>query len=236
MIEILLESFYIFLIICVLTLWQKYYFKNIYYIEYRLKKLWFIIKVFLRIWVIIHEFCHLFFGILAWNKPVKIDLFSKNWWKVSFQTKDYIWSLPNYWFSAGYFFRLILNQVGIFLTSIWPLFVWIVLNFFLINYLEIDIFNLKNFEINYINFIIIVLYSIFLPSFILSYQDIKNFIISKQSNIFATILASLINTSIFVAFLWAMTFLFEWFILFAVLFFIYFFIIFFLRIILSFFR
>ncbi len=233
MTDILLKSLYIFLIIVWLTIMQKYYSQNMYYIVNKQKILWIIFRIIQRIWVIIHEFCHLFFGILAWNKPKEIHLFKANWWNVVFETKDYIWSLPNNWHSPIYLFYLVLNQIWIFLTSIWPLLVWVVLNIFVIKYLDINITDLKSFKIDIYKIIVIIIYSIILPSFVLSYKDIKNFIISKQSNIFSTIFASIINTLIFVWFLIAMSFLFDGFLIFSILFWIYFVIIIIIRIISS---
>lgn len=56
-------------------------------------------------------------------------------------------------------------------------------------YLGINIYNYSEviFQLNILQYGMLILYAIMIPSFILSFQDIKNFIISKQTNVASTI-------------------------------------------------
>lgn len=214
----ILDSITVILIIFLSTVLQKYY----YIILNKIASLsYFTNKVFsfvIRFWVIIHELCHLFFWFLSWNKIKEINLFDKTWWKVIYETKDYIWNLSQNWFSFNYFFFLVLNQIWLFLTSIWPLFFWILISylFFWIFFLDMDFSNIWNI---FIFWIFLFFYSIFIPSFVLSFQDISIFLISKQSWFFSTIFWSIINISIFLWFILSFSsFLVDYFIYFWIIF------------------
>lgn len=216
------EIIIVFFIIIILTFLQKYYYIILYKIKSFLWKKWFFIDFIIRIWVIIHELSHLIFWIIWWSKVEKIELFNKNWWKVIFKTKNYIWSIWNNYHIENFFIFLFFNQIWIFLTSIWPLLVWLLVNICFIKYFNIDIYQLQNIEFNYSLIFFRFLYVIIIPSFILSYQDLKRFIISKQETKLQTISWSIINTIIFIFFIWFLTFLFEYFIIFRLVFCIYF--------------
>ena len=219
--NILIEISTIFFGIILVTFLQKYHYKMLNFLmknsHFFMKK---IFQFFIRFWVIIHEICHLIFWILSWSKVKNISLFSKTWGSVSFETKNYIWALGQHYDKPGFIFALFLNQIGIFLTSIWPLIFWIVVTIFLQNYLEIplEINKIPDFllALNIKEILILLLYFLLIPSFILSFQDIKHFIISHQSSLGATIIASGINIIIFVLFLWFLTIFFEFFSLFFI--------------------
>lgn len=207
--DILINSIIIFCWIIILTIFQYFHFIILNIIK-NFSFIFSIIWNFLfRIWVIIHEFSHLLFWLLFGAKITKIDLFSRTWWSVSYQTKDYIGNMVYSDKIQFFWIKLLLNQIWIFLTSLWPLIVWICLNYFFIrNYLGIksEIFELnefiKIFSSDYLKFLVFIWYTVFfIPSFILSWQDISNFFIHKWDNIWATIVASLINTIIFAGFL-----------------------------------
>lgn len=199
------------------TFLQKYYFVVLEKIKNSSKVSSIIFGFIIRFWVIIHEFCHLIFGFLSWNKIKEVRLFDKNWWKVVYETKNYIWALSQNWHNLNFIFFLILNQIWLFLTSIWPLVFWIWLTYFLVNYfLVLDYSILLNILLWWF---FVILYSIFIPSFVLSYQDLSIFMISKQDWILATIFWSLINSIIFLSFIFSFSnFLVEYFIYFWVVF------------------
>lgn len=216
----LVDVWIVFWIVLLSTFLQKYYFLVLHKIKSKSIFLQFIFWFIIRFWIIIHEFMHLFFWFLSWNKIQEIHLFDKNGWKVIFQTKNYIWALSQYWLSLRFIFWLIFNQIWLFLTSFWPLFFWVVATFFFFWYFEI--YTLDDFKNNFSNFdfiFMLVIYSIFIPSFILSYEDISIFFISKQENILATIFWSIINILIFVWFLFTFSSFFkEYFIFFFLVF------------------
>lgn len=220
--EILIKSLVIFFLILLLTFLQKYHFKMLRYISSKYHNIFriFILSI-IRFWVIIHELSHLFFWIISWAKIHKVELFRKDWWRVTFWTKNYIWHLWQYWWNPWYLTKLFLNQIWIFLTSIWPLIIWMLITFLLFYYLKLPFeFNLlKDFLYTSNIYIItsILLYIILIPSFILSYQDIKNFIISKQDNLWATIIWSIINTIIFILFLFFLSLFYNYFIIFSII-------------------
>jgi hypothetical protein len=89
-------------------------------------------------------------------------------------------------------FQLFFNQIGIFLTSIGPLIFGIGFTYFMLFYLgngidawvPEEIYNAFDWK----DYLLLLLYTIIIPSFILSFQDIKNFIISAQDTIGATII------------------------------------------------
>ena len=209
----------IFIIVCT-TFVQKYYFlvlnstKNIHSV------LWYIFGFIIRFWLILHEICHLFFGFVSGNKIVEIRLFDKNDWRVTFQSKNYIWDLSKYGMSSWYLFALILNQIGLFLISFWPLFFWIALSYFIFTYFWItDIDALLQIKMSYSLVFIILFYSIFIPSFALSFEDIEKFFISRQENIAATVIWSIINFLIFFSFILIFSYFFvNYFIFFWILF------------------
>lgn len=208
--------------IVLLTILQRFHYKMLYFLTRKQNFLiqWFF-QFFIRFWVIIHEICHLFFWILSGAKVNKINLFSKNWGSVSFQTKNYIWALSQHYDKPGFLFWLFFNQIWIFLTSLWPLLFGIIFTYLIQNYLQIplEISKIPEFllQLNIFQILIVSVYFLLIPSFILSFQDIKHFIISRQSNFAATIVWSIINTLIFVIFLLFLTLFYEYFLLFFIL-------------------
>lgn len=229
--SLLIEIAIIFWGIILLTVLQKYHFKMLYYLAKQYHSLLrYIIKFIIRTWIIIHEVCHMIFWILSGAKIKKVELFRKDGGRVSFETKNYIWHLSQFSWHPGYMFQLFFNQIGIFLTSIWPLIFWIVFTYLIIFSLNIDI-STENYSdifsvLEVKDYWILLLYTIIIPSFILSYQDIKNFIISAQDSIGATIIWSFINTLIFMCFLAFLTFFFEYFLFFGIFYIIIFIILF----------
>lgn len=209
------------------SLSQKYYYFILSkIIRIRSSFFWFI-KIIIRWTVIIHEFCHLIFWLITFIKIIKIDLFNPNWWRVDFESRNYIWDLPLYATNWMYLFKLFFNQIWLFFISIWPLVIWVLINSILLKYffwIETLINNyifLNNFSENiYFIFVLILYVILILPGFILSFIDIKNFIISKQETIWATIIWSIINTFIFLIFLFFISYLYIDFFNFFILYFI----------------
>jgi len=215
----------IFWLILILTFFQKYYYillnylKNFFWLKY-------IINFIIRTWVILHEFSHIFFAFLAGNKIQEISLFSKNGWYVKYQYKNYIWALWEWFGYISFWIKLILNQVWIFLTSLWPLIVWIILTyFFWHNLIWVDNYNEILSKLSWKNIVYIWIYIILIPNFVLSWKDISHFIISKQNWFLATFIWSVINTLIFLWFIWIFNFVFNYFIIFCLSFFVWFLII-----------
>ena len=215
--NILIKWTIIIFIIIMLTFFQKYHFKMLYFLSNNLPKIFsYLFKFFIRFWIIIHELLHLFFWIISWWKIKQIKLFEKNWGQVQFETKNYIWAIWDNYHKKWFFLFLFLNQIWIFLTSIWPLIIWLIFNYLIIiklYWLEIDYKNLnQDFSIiysSYKNILIFFIYILLLPCFILSFQDISNFVISKQENKLATFWWSLINTIIFISFIFFLTLFYE---------------------------
>jgi len=217
--SLLIEISIIFWGIILLTILQKYHFQMLYYLTKRYHSfLRYIIKFIIRTGIIIHEVCHMFFWVLSWAKISKVELFRKDGGRVSFETKNYIWHLSKFSWHPWYMFQLFFNQIWIFLTSIGPLIFWIGFTYLVIFTLNINIWTesysdiISSLELK--EYWILLLYTIIIPSFILSFQDIKNFIISAQDTIGATIVWSFINTLIFMCFLAFLTFFFEYFLFF----------------------
>ena len=239
MLNIIIENFskwiVIFLLLISLTFFQKYYYTILFFIRAKSPNiLWKIINFIVRFWIILHEFSHVFFSFLAWHKIQEINLFSKNWWNVKYQYKNYIQSFWRWFFSFEYWILLILNQIWIFLAAIWPLIFWIILNYFFWNNLIWINFSFENFflnykfflyELNWIKIFFITIYFILIPNFVLSWQDISHFIISRQKTKIATFVWSIINILIFIIFLFLFSLSFNFFILFCLWFFISFFVI-----------
>ena len=200
-------------IIIILTFLQNFHFKMLYFLSNNLPKIFsYIFRFFIRFWIIIHEILHLFFWIICWWKVKSIKLFEKNWGQVEFITKNYIWAMWENYHKSWFFLFLFFNQIWVFLTSIWPLIWWLIVNYIIIiklYQLEIDPNNLNlDFSIIYsslYNMIIFIVYILLLPSFLLSFQDLSNFIISKQESRLATFWWSIINTIIFILFLLFLT-------------------------------
>jgi hypothetical protein len=216
----LFEIAIIFWWIILLTLLQKYHFKMLYYLAHKYHSFFrYIIKFIIRTWIIIHECSHLLFWIISWAKVKKVELFRKDWGRVTFETKNYIWHLWEYYDRPWFMFHLFFNQIGIFLTSIWPLIIWIIFTYILLysSWIKIDAWTVEEvYKIfTWKEYLSLIIYAIFIPSFLLSFQDIKNFIISHQTNLASTIVSSLINTIIFLCFLWFLTFFYEFFLFFG---------------------
>lgn len=219
MAQVFIQISVIFWGIILLTILQKFHFKMLYYLSKKYhNSLRYMIRFIIRTWIIIHEVCHLIFGFLSGAKIKNIELFRKDWGRVTFETKNYIGHLSQYSWHPGFMFQLFFNQIGIFLTSIGPLIFGIGLTYFVIYSLNINIVTQNYIEIlsglRLKDYGILLLYTIIIPSFILSFQDIKNFIISSQDSIWATIAGSFINTIIFICFLWFLTFFYEYFLFF----------------------
>lgn len=221
MYTILMQAGLIFWWIILLTFLQKYHYKILNFLTKNthiiIKK---IFRFFIRIWIIIHELCHLFFWVLSWSKVKNINLFSKNWWSVTFETKNYIWALSQHYDKPGFIFMLFLNQIGIFLTSLWPLIFWIFVTFLLQDKLQVPLsFSQVNdflWSLSGENIAYLAIYFLLIPSFALSVQDIKHFVISRQSWLGATIVGSIINMIIFSLFVIFLTIFYELFILFFI--------------------
>ena len=214
----------IFFLILILSFFQKYYYillnylKSFFWLKY-------IINFIIRIWVILHEFSHVFFTFLAWNKIQEINLFSKNWWYVKYQYKNYIWNLWEWFWYLFFWIKLIFNQIWIFLSSAWPLIFWTIFTyFFWHDLIWINNYNEILYKLNWINILYIIIYIILIPNFILSWKDISHFIISKQNRFLATFIWSCINFIIFIWFLSIFTLVLNYFIIFSLSFFISFFI------------
>jgi len=224
MLNVLIQSLIILVWIILLTIFQRYHYKMLDYLAHKYHSIFkWIIKFIRRFWIIIHELWHLFFWVLSGAKIQKVELFRDDWWRVVFATKDYIWHLPKYSWHSWYLFKLFFNQIWIFLTSIWPLIFWIISTFLIVNYFDIPLnFNefksyILNHKFDYKTIWITIIYIIFIPSFLLSIIDIKNFIISRQDWYFATIFWSFINTFIFICFLAFLTFFFDFFLFFFII-------------------
>lgn len=219
--NLLFEATILFFGIFFLSVLQKYHFKMLYKMMRNFHSfLKLFIQFFIRFWVIVHEICHLIFWILSGAKINKIQLFSKTWGSVSFQTKNYIWALSQHYDKPGFLFWLFFNQIWIFLTSLWPLLFGIIFTYFVQSYLQIplEINKIPEFflQLHIYEIGILILYFLLIPSFILSFQDLKHFIISRQSNFAATFAGSFINTIIFILFLFFLTLFYEFFILFFI--------------------
>ena len=216
-----INIFYIILIIFWLTILQKFYYIILHKIKLFNKYLSFFYAFIIRFWVIIHELCHLFFALVTWNKVSGIELFKKNWWQITLLTKNYIWELPKYWFSFNFLFLLILNQIWIFLVSFWPLLFWLLTTYIIFYFIWINNFeDILNLKFDFILSVYLFLFSIFIPSFILSFEDIKGFFISKQDNFLRTFMASFINTFLFFWFLFLFwDLLYDYLLIFSILFF-----------------
>ena len=214
------DTLLVIAIIIFTTFVQKYYF----WVLHRIKAIhpffglifWFII----RFWVIIHEICHMIFGFLSGNKIEEIRLFDPTGGRVIFKTKNYIGGISEYGRSGGYLFALIFNQIWLFLISFWPLFFGILCSYLVLNSFWVtDLESLIHLPITYHFFFFILLYSIFIPSFVLSFQDIRNFVISDQDDLLATIVGSLVNTFIFLCVMLSISsFLVSYFVFFLLLF------------------
>ena len=137
-----MTPFYIIWIIFWLTLLQKFYYDILHKISSFWLKINFLYRFIIRFWVIIHEFCHMFFAVLSWNKITKIDLFRVDWGEVVIMSKDYIWELPKYGFSFNFLFFMILNQIWLFLVSFGPLIFWLLSSYLICYYFWIE--NLKD--------------------------------------------------------------------------------------------
>lgn len=199
-------------IIFALTFFQKYHYRMLFSMKNNSSHFFgkFISWV-IRLWVIIHEFSHLFFGRIFGAKVHSMDLFSETWWQVVFSQQDYIWAI---WSNHGtnwfvFLIKLIINRFGTFLSSMWPLIVGIFLNILMLNYFTWNkIFsiqanvNLDSFQITIFSVLFLIIYLIiFMPSFILSRQDISNFFFYRGDNIFASFIWSFINILCFIIFL-----------------------------------
>ena len=222
--DILIKWIIIFCIIIILTFFQKYHFKMLFFLSNNLPKIFsYIFKFFIRLWIIIHELTHLIFWIISWWKVKNIKLFAQNWGQVQFETKNYIWAIWNNYHKRWFFLFLFFNQIWIFLTSIWPLILWLLFNYIIIIKLYWFDIELNNYILdysiiypsfvkifsNFTNTYIFIIYILLLPSFILSFQDISNFIISKQENKLATFWWSIINSIIFISFILFLTLFYE---------------------------
>lgn len=175
---------------------------------------WF--NIITRIWVILHEFSHLIFVIIFGWKVHEIKLFSKRGGHIKYSVPDYIWSLGHTSMWLFFWIKLIVNRIWIFMVAIWPLIVWILITMWLAYRLfEIPFlttqFHINLNQLNIQNSIIFILYlSIFLPSFILSFQDISNLLVYRWDNIFATIIGSIFNIIIFTIFLVWIAYLYDY--------------------------
>lgn len=209
---------YIVLMIVSLTILQKFHFQMIEYIKW---KTWYfsrIISLINRVWVIIHEFAHIFFLLLAWAKINKIDLFSQNGWSVNYNSADYISALPySDWKWFLYIIIMVFQKFMLYLACSWPLIFWIILNIFIMKLLfDVPLFStdfqLDFWSISIYSIIFLVVYCIFLlPYFILSYKDISNYIFYNWDNFFAKVIWWIINTIIFVLFIFVVSYFFKYF-------------------------
>ena len=217
----LFDTFGVISIILLTTFIQKYYFLVLYRIKDIHPILSFIFGFIIRSGVIIHELCHAFFGFLSGNKIREIHLFEASGGRVIFETKNYIGDISKYGMSIGYLFALILNQIGLFLISFWPLIFWITLSYGIFAYWGITgVEDLSRMPISYQAVFAITFYSILIPSFALSFIDIKMFFISQQENIWATIIGSIVNFTIFFGWMLSISYLVvDYFIFFWALFF-----------------
>ncbi len=217
----LIDGTIIFVLILILTFLQKYYYKILFYLK-RYKFLKHTVSFIIRTWVIIHEFAHVFFAFLSWAKIQEIKLFEKTWWYVKYSYKNYIQAMAEGMNSFSYWILLILNQIWIFLTSLWPLILWIWLNYIFWYYLIwLDLQNFQDFNnileyIWYLDIVYLFVYILIIPSFVLSWKDISHFIVSKQNNIIATFIWSFINIFIFILFMMLFSLTLHYFILFVI--------------------
>jgi len=219
----LIKSLEVLGIIIFLTFLQWFYYKLLFYIW---KNTIYIFRKFIdfivRIWVIIHEFAHMFFAFLSWNKIIKVDLFSKNGWSVQYAYKNYIWAIWDGFWYLSFWLMLILNQIGIFLTSLWPFIFGLWITYFFFDYF-LNIHNIEWLEsLDLKWYLYLFLYAILIPSFALSWKDISHFIISKQNWFLATLIWSIINFTIFMAFLFLFSFFLDYLIIFSLIYSMYF--------------
>lgn len=234
--------FWLIGLVILLTIFQKFYFKILYKLKTKSSLFNAIFSFIIRFWIIIHEFCHAFFAFLTWNKITKINLFSKWWWSVELETKNYIWALSQNWFSWNFLFKLIFNQFWLFFVSFWPLIFWVWITFFIFNLFWITWWqDISDYEYNIYFICFLLFYSIFIPSFVLSFEDIKKFFFSKQENLWATIMWSILNFIVFLLFVFIFWEMFStYFYFFSILFFILFifqvFVYFFIEMTILFFR
>lgn len=211
--KIVLESLFIIVGIFFLTVMQRIHFMILNKMQSSSKIISLLWKVLFRLWVIVHEFSHLLFVIFSSSKVIKIDLFSKTWWSVQYESKDYIWSLPLYYDNSMYWIKLVFNQIWIFLNSMGPLIIGIILNYFFVKgflWVKWEFFDINEylqiFSKDWLKAIGFVIYTVFfIPSFILSFQDLSNFIVARQGNTWATIVWSVFNTIIFIFFIAILT-------------------------------
>lgn len=213
----------IIFILVSLTFLQKYHFRMLFYI---MRTKWIFSKfiVFInRIWIIVHEFSHLIFVLFSWAKINNITLFSKTWWNVSFEHADYIWSLPYNSWGIWSVFVLILNKFMIFLSALWPLILWMILNAVLMKYVFwisyfwywIWIWNLTH---SFVSWFVLILYSIFfMPYFILSYKDMQCFVYYNGTNFLAKIIWSFINIIVFWLLLFLLSYFYNYFLSFFII-------------------
>lgn len=223
------EMLIIFFSIIFLIILQKYYYNMLFYIANTNKLLSFVFRFFIRFWVILHEFAHMFFAFLFWNKIQEVKLFEKNGWYVKYAYKNYIAALPDGFNHITYWFMLIINQFWIFLTALWPMIVGIWLSYLLFWTSNFNLHNINNFVQNNLGYLVV--YILLVPSFVISWKDFSHLIISKQYWIIATIIASVINFSIFILLLFIMSYFVNYFFIFVISFLISFVIIFILYLI-----
>lgn len=194
--EILLSIFMIFL----LTFLQQVHFKILFKITKKTSLIldWFV-RVLLRVGIILHEFAHLIMWFLFWAKIQKIELFSKYWWKVVFSMPDYLWGIW-YYHSFRFYLMVIVSRIWIFLTSLSPLLVWIFFNTFLFYFLFWgSLFDFDELSFWFLNSLIFVVYAlVFLPSFLLSYQDLKSMFLYNWKFLIDRIVWTVLN--IFIVF------------------------------------
>ncbi len=173
-VPIYFKIIYIIFWILLLTVLQKFHYLMLFKLTSRSIIISLVAKFMIRIGVIIHELSHLIFWIISFSKVKEIKFFDENGGSVSYESKDYIWNLPQYYWDWLYWFRLFFNQIGIFLISMWPLIVWMIINYFMLSYFfnvpfwtelkNLNFFSLFN---DYLKFIIFIFYIIlFLPNFI----------------------------------------------------------------------
>jgi len=228
------EMLIIFLSIIFLIFLQKNYYNILIYLANTNKILSIIFRFFIRFWVIIHEFAHMFFAFIFWNKIQEVKLFEKNWWYVKYAYRNYIAALPDGFNHISYWFMLIVNQFWIFLTALWPMIFWITLSYFLFWTNNFDLYNIHKFIIGNIWYLIV--YVLLSPSFVISWKDFSHLIISKQYWVVATVIASIINFSIFILFLFLLSYFINYFAIFVFWFIFSFLVVFSLYILIKFFK
>ncbi len=220
--EILLLSFFgkIAIVaggVILLTFLQQIHFTFLQKLAYRVGRFFHRFVMFLlRVWIIIHELFHLIFAFFAGHRIEKIQLFKEDGGQVDVKVDDYLGSMPyqNQNFIT-YFILLFFNRLGIFLTGVAPLLWGIFFHCLLFSYWFSITTHLAGFNLLTIltKFwwwsIVIFLYVLaVMPSFLLSWQDIRSIIFYPGKNFLSAFFWTLLSVFFVLLFLSVLTYFF----------------------------